>query len=97
MCTFSEHLGLSVMIHAWNRFRLVLWEDLARQAGSALFKGNKVWVRGTIGLNSYQPPNGPIRETVQVRGTRRLPVRPGNESIHPCPAQVTVSEIFLVD
>ena len=43
-----------------------MWEDLARLAASSLFKGNQVYVRGRLGIESYQPPNGPLRETMQV-------------------------------
>ena len=44
-----------------------MWEDLARLAASSLFKGNQVYVRGKLGIESYQPANGPLRETMQVR------------------------------
>ena len=47
-------------------FRLVLWEDLARQGAGILAKGTRVWVKGRLAVKSYQPPNGPPRESSEV-------------------------------
>jgi len=58
-----------------DRFKLVMWEDLARLAASSLFKGSQVHVKGRFEIDSYQPANGPLRESMQVRSAYWLLLR----------------------
>ena len=47
-------------------FKLTLWEDLARQGAGVLAKGTRVWVKGRLSIKSYQPANGPAKESTEV-------------------------------